>query len=87
MARTWRVLTLVASAPLTTVCACNFVFSLDGYEGSTPSDGGVDSCPTGAEFCDDFERSADDLQGNWASTSTSAGELAMLSGTPTGNAL
>lgn len=87
MTRTWRVLGLVASAPLSTLAGCNLVFSLDGYEGPEVSADGGGWCPSGAVFCDDFERSADDLQGEWASIGANGGQLSIVSGTPTGNAL
>jgi hypothetical protein len=83
-----RVLTLVAGTLLATAAACNFVFSLEGYEGrQEPGGDAGQSCPHAAAFCDDFERSPDDLQGSWTTVAANGGELSIVPGAPTGNAL
>jgi hypothetical protein len=84
----WRMLTLVAGMLLSTASACNFVFSLDGYEGKREvgNDAGA-ACANGALFCDDFERSPDDLQGDWTTVTANGGELSIVPGAPTGNVL
>jgi hypothetical protein len=89
------------AALLLSSTACNYVFSLDGYEGPKASGGasgdggaagaaGTDGggfCPTDSIICDDFERDPSNIQGAWGSLSQTAGTLSIVEGTPTGRAL
>jgi len=73
---------------------CEVFFSVADYEGPKPSDaGGTDAaltgfCPSGAIFCDDFERTNVLGPGVWDTEDVTTGAtLAIISGTPTGRAL